>query len=509
MSNILNRVRLYTARSPQAFRQVLSSWCTTRRGTASGLSPECEAVFQTEGAPLPDPYLQASDPKVIVCKEEYHNLSILVRNAGAREEGFHFNDGIMFRVSATHPTPPDATDLTIVDNTLEHNEAFMSYHQLLKASGCPTMYKGCLNTPSTSRHMISVIRSIITKNVPRDTCETYEKLEKFVGSSCPGMDRLHREITELGLKKAMDRLYHRCAVLLAERLEYTYTVSCQEDRVEGSEWVGEREFYQDSGHDTLMETLINCVEGYARETSTEQEYPYEVNSISRIFTLLVEHFLTDKEGEKKKNQATTVELIVQRILLMVRVADHMLHEAKMRLERVCVATWERDVRGTYKGADTVAWMIFSDEAGNCSAVVIQGTHGREELPPEPLYPIPEGKITPVGRRTAKRHLDIADGVRTNKRYAGKSQWEKFIAKEDAAEEEEEEEDEDEDEDEEDDEEDEAESETKGPNGDLVKAGDQTDGAPRRIQLKKAYKMLGKAMTLFEFAKVAYDKFESG
>jgi len=402
-SYAMNRIRYATVRSPQEFRKCLQWWTNSRDGTAP-LQEEWAGHSESD---VPHDPRWSLRPHAN--KEQYYNLSILVTNAeGKGEKGFHYDPDIQFRVSITFPTKKNQTSVLLVDNTLDDDQAFLSYHELLRTTGKRTFFQGCLNTESKSNHMVNVIRQIISRN---QSFSNYEELEKELGSTCPGLDRYRQEAFELNHHAAYASLYHRCAVLLAQRLEFTYSMANTEETME-SDTVGEQEFVQDTGHDLLMEAILCDSDAFDVETSEQQNYPYNVNDFTRQFFVLVNYDPVDTEDQEGKNQETTMELMVQRNLLAIQTAWFMKTNANMRLESMNVATWERqekkDGNPSYVQAASIAWLIFSDIEGNQSVAVIHGAHRCQgKLNPEPIY-LDVKTLCPPTRRNLKRRNSCED-----------------------------------------------------------------------------------------------------
>ena len=355
--------------------------------------------------------------------EGIFNFSLETRNAEPRsnveepEPGFRFNSKTQFRIAITYPTSKDLMDLTMVDDPTHDDGAFMSYHQLLKMSGRKTVHMGCINTESKSQHMVDIMRRIVSRNKGYDN---YETMKDELGSTCPGLQRYLREAAKENPYAAYSRLYHRCAVMLTRRMEYTFTVKCVEDYIEGQEMVGEREFTEETDCDVLMEAILCDSVGYNRETGQPHVYPMKMNSLTRQFAVVTHFIPTEEDDKANKTQESTVELVVQRNLMAIQVAWYMKKNANMRLERMNVATWETLEKERsfpkYKNAGSVAWMIFSDINGRYSVAVIHGVHNHEGLfRPEPLCPIIDIADAPYVRagysdRTNLKRLGVSDDL---------------------------------------------------------------------------------------------------
>jgi len=274
-----------------------------------------------------------------------------------------------------------ASELSVIDEKSEDNEAIMSYQRLINLQ-TPFRYYGCKNTDTTSAHMTSLLNEVALRNL---NLINYGRLKEVVGADCPGFDRYHRDLLEASENATVEvppfqRLYHRCAERFAPRLEKTYTFSYVGN--DSNVPLKQFEYYQPSDHDRLMTYVLGYQYGFIMHVSEPHEYSSRPEQISNKFSIYVNGQLCSPQRLSVKTQETTTELLVHRNLLALQVIQILKKNAGMFLQKTYTAAWEEyDANPecepecpVYQKANVFMWLIFKDIAHRQSVVVIHGNH---------------------------------------------------------------------------------------------------------------------------------------
>jgi len=420
----IHNLRYYTIHTPLKFVHTVYDWAE-RRFDFEG----------KKGCPDDEEFKEQREKEVRtgsaathmhICDEHAVHLTINVKSGPAPSENpsdtkfidkhdhghFAFSPGIQFRLTALTPTPPNTSELSIVDGKSPANDALISYHQLLSLP-LPFLYYGCENSQSSSDHMTTLLNQMapVEKNLVN-----FGTLQLTVGKRCPGLEQHRKDVLVNfdGELAAYRNLYHRCALQLLPRLEKTYTMEYLGTDVAAP--VKRMEYNKPSDHDQLMEVVLGWGHGFMGEVSTTHEYP-PPSVCTRKFSVYVNNHLVNPRLFSIKSRETSTELMAQKHLLALQTVRLLRKNAAMFLQKTYVANWEsyrldHQNKTVYEEANAVIWLLFRDSANRESVVVIHGIHKPDSDVDFdfPLIPVNEKKLEILHRKRPADDSAASDPV---------------------------------------------------------------------------------------------------